>query len=180
MIESNEYVNNQRFVDLIKKWKATGDRITYNEIGKEALLIACNNLRRPCFSRYSYDRKVEMLSDAVWYIIKKLPTYDPSIKPNPFSYFTRTVYNAIRQKINEYSKRDSRIKPISYIENIEEKSFSRSFTFRDDNRDNYFDDKQDDKLERSPLTNKKFLTDDEVKKEIKKYKKDLKCKKSHS
>jgi hypothetical protein len=174
MSDINEYVNNKKLVELIIKWKKDKDNATYNEIGKMALLIAANNLRRQCFSKYSYDRKAEMLSDAVWYIIKKLPTYDPSIKQNPFSYFTKTVYNAIRQKINEFKKRDNKIKRVSYIENLEEQSSGRSFVFKEDNS-SCFDD-VDTNMEPSRGAKNKFITDGEIKHEIKQYKKGIKRK----
>jgi hypothetical protein len=176
MNEINEYVNNETLVKLIIIWQKNHDKKTYNEIGKAILLIAANNLRRPCFSQYSYDRKIEMMSDAVWYITRKLPTYNPLIKSNPFSYFTRTVYNAFRQRIISYKEMDAKIKSISFIENVEEQSIAKSFTFREDGVNNNHNFNQE-KIEFSEGAADKFITDDEIEKELKKIKKGLKGKK---
>ncbi len=124
----NIYSDNTKLCAAIMHWRVNRDKKSYEYIGKQFILIATNQLRLPCFINYSKDRKTEMISDALYLMSKKLPKYDPSYIPNPFSYFTQTAYRAYQQRLNIFKKRDSTLKSISHIENLEQKAFPRSTT----------------------------------------------------
>jgi hypothetical protein len=89
-------------------------------------------MRKPCFSGYSKDRKDDMISAALFMCIKRLPNYNPGYIAKPFSYFTKTIYRVIIQKIKEYKKRDKVMKSISYVENFENNTFKKSSLLKDE------------------------------------------------
>ena len=130
------YIDKEEFIKLILVYRKTKNRILYNEIGKKFLAIVTNQLRLPCFVNYTEDRKSEMISDALWYMVKNIDDYDPMffsddvLKGNPFQYFSIVAKRAFLQKIAEYKKRDAIFKPISYIDNIESMAFRKSTIFK--------------------------------------------------
>ena len=99
------------------EYKTNKSRILYNEIGKDLLLIARNYLNKASFINYSEDRKKDMVSDSVFYMSKKIESYDAEYT-NPFAYFTTFVKNAVLQYINERKKIDKMFTSIEYIENF--------------------------------------------------------------
>jgi len=133
------YIDNKEFIRLILVYRQTGNQVVYNEIGRKFLAIVKNQLRLPCFINYTDDRKSEMISDALFYMSKNLDKYDPgyssgnAMEGNPFSYFTMIAQRAFLQKIAEYKKRDAIMRPISYIENLEDTAYRRSTTFKGGN-----------------------------------------------
>ena len=113
-----EYVNNKEFHILLKKYRQTKSKKTYEQIGKIFLLIAKNLLNKSNFINYTLDRKDEMISDAVYYMCRYVDKFDVERK-NPFAYFTMIARNAFLQSINDYSKKDSMFTSIEYIDNCE-------------------------------------------------------------
>lgn len=111
-----EYVNNKEFHNLLKEYRETGSKKTYEKIGKSFLLIAKNLLNKSNFINYTPDRKDEMISDAVYYMCRYIEKFDVSRK-NPFAYFTMIARNAFLQNINDYTKRDCLFTSIEYIDN---------------------------------------------------------------
>jgi len=111
-------------------YRKTKSRQIFNELGKYILRMTVNNLRRPCFSKYVGPHRDEMISDAVFLCSKKLNTYDPSINPQPFSYFTTVIYRGFLQRIKDNKKRAQIMKPIDYIDKLEEKAFEKSTLFK--------------------------------------------------
>jgi len=128
-VHPSNYIDKKLFAELIMVYKKTGSKTAYNKIGKIFLTLAWNILRNPCFNSYTKDRKDEMVENAAFIMSKRLNDYDPTYIPNPFSYFTTTTYRAIIQKINEQKKRDKNLKSISYIENLEQRVYTRSTLF---------------------------------------------------
>jgi DNA-directed RNA polymerase specialized sigma subunit len=126
------YLDKAKMVALILLYKRTGTKSTYEQIAKMFLLMATNIHRRPCFTNHTKDRKDEMISEATFNCVKGLENYDPTFRPQPFSYFTTTIERSFIQKINEYKRRSEIIKPTSYIENLEQKANRRSLTVADD------------------------------------------------
>jgi len=113
-----EYVNNKEFHSLLKEYRLTKSKKTYEQIGKIFLLIARNLLNKSNFINYTQDRKDEMVSDAVYYMCRYVDKFDVERK-NPFAYFTMIARNAFLQSINDYSKKDSMFTSIEYIDNCE-------------------------------------------------------------
>jgi hypothetical protein len=113
------YIDNDKFMILITRYKETGNKRDYEEIGRKFLLICQNIMRRPCFSSYSKDRQDDMTSNALLNMTKYLPNFRLGYIDNPFSFFTRIAMNAFVQRINYFNKLDSLYKSIGYIEVIE-------------------------------------------------------------
>jgi len=113
-----EYINNKSFHGLLKEYRLTKSKKTYEQIGKSFLLIAKNLLNKSNFTNYTPDRKDEMISDAVYYMCRYVDKFDVE-RINPFAYFTMIAKNAFLQSINDYSRKDSMFTSIEYIDNCE-------------------------------------------------------------
>jgi DNA-directed RNA polymerase specialized sigma24 family protein len=113
------YCDRQEFLNLILEYKKTKDEKVYNELGKIFLLIAINVLNKPYFINRTQDRKDEMVSEAVFNMIRYLNTFDEKKYDNPFAYFTRTAINAAKQIIKNYKISESRYVSLSFIDNFE-------------------------------------------------------------
>jgi hypothetical protein len=100
------YVNNQKFLELLKEYSKTHDRKTYNEIGKIFLKIAQNILNRPSFINYSTDRHQDMISSACLLMVKYMKNFDVK-QYNPFAYFSQICFMAFLQYLNDQNKRDA-------------------------------------------------------------------------
>lgn len=112
------YVNNKVFLKCLVEYQKQKTKKISNKIGNIFLAISQNLLNKTNFINYSEDRKDEMVSDAVFYMVKYIDRYDIT-KKNPFSYFTTIAKNAFLQNINEYSKLDDMFQKIEYIDNID-------------------------------------------------------------
>lgn len=125
----SNYIDKKKFHDILKEYKKTKDRKTFNEIGKIFLIIATNLLNHPWFVQHSQDRKDEMISDATYYMVKYIDRFDVE-KENPFSYFTQVSWNAFLQNKSDYKKRDEMFKSFEYIEDMsfENNSFDNNNT----------------------------------------------------
>lgn len=106
---NNGYIDNKRFAKLLLLYNQTGNRAVYNEIGRVLMLLVQNILKKPRFINYTQDRKNEMISDALYYMTKYIPNYDPSTadKDDPFNYFTTVAHNAFKQRIQEQIRRNT-------------------------------------------------------------------------
>lgn len=113
-----EYIDNNEFYNLLKEYRETKSKKTYEKLGKMFLLIPTNLLNRTSFINYTQDRKDEMISDAVYYMCRYVDRYDLE-RTNPFAYFTMIATNAIRQYINSHKKRDAVFTSIEYIDNAD-------------------------------------------------------------
>jgi len=116
-----EYLNNEYFTELLVEYKKTNDRKTYNEIGKSFMLIATRLLNKWNFTSYTFDRKEEMISLALYYMSKYMKNFDP-LKGQAFAYFTQTATNAFKQYIIDRKKYDSVFKTSQFLENMSEVS----------------------------------------------------------
>lgn len=109
------YVNNKDFYDRLKKYRKTGDKKIYEELGKDFMLIATNFALRSSFINYTPDRKQEMISSAVFYMVKYISKFDLT-RFNAFAYFSTIARNAFLQELNEFSRRDEFFTNIEYID----------------------------------------------------------------
>jgi hypothetical protein len=137
MKQKHNYINNQQFVDLILYYKKTGDRATYEKIGKCFVMIVTNLIRNPIFYGNTEDRKDDFKAEGLYYMLKGLDTYNGNVEdgktPNAFSYFTSIAFNAFLQKRKQYKNRSEIYQSIDYIENLEEDTLSDSTVFKGSN-----------------------------------------------
>jgi hypothetical protein len=112
------YVNNKDFYQLLKDYKQTHSKITYEKIGLCFLLIAKNFINKPKYINRTDDRKDEMISDAIYYMCRYIHKYNIE-KTNPFAYFTKIAKNAFLQNIESYNKRGNMFSSLEYIENFD-------------------------------------------------------------
>lgn len=105
---STNYVDNKRLYDEIVLWRnacAVAPKDDPPEmpayIGEAFTMMAERISGLPQFSAYSF--RDELVADAVFTCLKYLHSFNPEYGSNPFSYFTRTIYNAFSRKVgNEY------------------------------------------------------------------------------
>lgn len=116
----SEYINNREFHSRLKEYKKFGLKKVHEQIGKDFLLISKNLLNKSNFINYTQDRKNEMISDAVYYMVKYIDRFDLERK-NPFAYFTMIARNAFLQNINDFSRRDELFTSIEYIDSADTK-----------------------------------------------------------
>lgn len=108
---SNHYVDNEKFLEEIIKYKAlvaqarefnTEKPRASDYIGKCIYLIAVGLSHKPRFINYSF--KDEMISDAIENCFLYFDNFNPEISQNPFAYFTQIVYYAFHRRINKEEK----------------------------------------------------------------------------
>jgi len=114
------YIENMDLFQLITEYKTYDRKRDYEKLGKCFILMCTRIMTRPCFSRYSKDRQDDMMSNALFNMVKAVPNFRLDYKKNPFSFFTRIATNAYIQRINFFNKQDKLYKSISYMEQIEE------------------------------------------------------------
>lgn len=95
--ESNNYIDNARFLELIKEYHVTGT--ICEELWLCFYKLSTNYAHLKCFRGYSYieDMKMEALIRCIRYI----KSFDHETKSNPFSYFTTVVHNSFLQFLNK-------------------------------------------------------------------------------
>src|SRR6185369_2058117 len=88
-LKSNHYVNNEEFLQALIEYKINPSKKLLNVIGRIIMKISEHAIMAPNFMNYTNDRKIEMISDAnylmVRYCIKK---FNPEVSNNPFAYFS--------------------------------------------------------------------------------------------
>ena len=124
---ANNYVNPQKFNDLLLYYQKNQDKKTWNEIGKAFLLIANKQLSRINFINYSEDRKKEMESLACLYMIRYYKNFDPNKGTSAFAYFTQIAYFAYLQVIIANKKRDKMFTSLDFITSKESVNTSESY-----------------------------------------------------
>ena len=105
----------------------------YDEIGKRFLMIAINFLNKPSFINYTDDWKDDMVSEAVYDMVRYINNYDVVLMekylaegktPDPFAYFTRYVPNGAVRLLKERNKDKEVLVRIPFIENIDKRDIS--------------------------------------------------------
>ena len=103
-----QYVDNQKFLDEIVKYKEKVAFAKANGLPKPSipdycgyciLKIAEKFTTKPRFSGYSF--REEMVSDGIENCIQYFDNFDPKITSNPFAYFTQIIYFAARRRIKK-------------------------------------------------------------------------------
>jgi hypothetical protein len=109
--KSDHYIDNQKFFEEMKMWKAlvtaankAGEKhppVT-SYIGECFMKIAENLSRKPNFINYPY--RDEMISDGIENCLLYAYNFDPTKSSNPFSYFTQIIYYAFLRRIQKEKK----------------------------------------------------------------------------
>lgn len=118
-LKSNHYVDNEEFLRLLVEFKANPTKKLENAIGRIIMKISEHAIMSPSFMNYTNDRKIEMISDAnflmVKYCIKK---FNPEVSDNPFAYFSQTAKNAFLLYIKNQKRKESIFSNVSFIESL--------------------------------------------------------------
>jgi len=105
----------------------------YEQIGKRFLLMATNYLNKPSFINYTADWKDDMVSEAVYDMVRYIDNYNVDLMeeyiangktPDPFAYFTRYVPNGAVRLLKERNKDKDVLVRIPFIENIDKRDIS--------------------------------------------------------
>ena len=105
----------------------------YEQIGKRFLLMAVNYLNKPSFINYTPDWKDDMISEAVYDMVRYIDNYNVDLMeeylangktPDPFAYFTRYVPNGAVRLLKERNKDKDVLVRIPFIENIDKRDIS--------------------------------------------------------
>lgn len=136
---SNNYIDNEKFFDEMKKWKAElksandsgEDKPPIPEyIGECFWKIAEHLSFKSNFANYPF--REDMIGDAVENCLMYAHNFDPEKSKNPFSYFTQITYYAFIRRI-EKEKKQNFVKYKMLQKLDEDGSIRRWFN------DNYFD-----------------------------------------
>ena len=90
-----------------------------NKIGQLYKEVANGMMRRPNFINYPPDQKDEMISDALYCMVRAGAKYDVNF-PNPFGYLSQITFHAFIQSIKNMKKRTGTFVNIEHIENLNE------------------------------------------------------------
>lgn len=86
-------------------------------LGRTFLAISNGRMKTPQFIRYPLSYRDEMISDALYIMLKYADRFDCR-RTNPFSYFTQAAFNSFIAYLNEKKKHDEKYQSINYIENL--------------------------------------------------------------
>ena len=87
-------------------------------LGRTFMAIANGRIKTPQFVRYPLSDRDEMISDALYIMLKYADRFDCR-RTNPFSYFTQTAFNSFIAFLNEKKKHEEKYQSINYIENLD-------------------------------------------------------------
>jgi len=89
-----------------------------NEVGKLYVKVAEGMMKRPNFINYPPDQKIDMISDALFFMTRAGERYDITYQ-NPFGYFSQITFNSFLQSIKNMKKRISTFVCVDHIENLD-------------------------------------------------------------
>jgi hypothetical protein len=126
-----KYIDKLEFHNLLKTYKETGSRKSYNEIGKRFLLIAQNYINKPRYINYTDSWKDDLISEAVYDMVRYLHNYDVDRMeelykttgkiPDPFSYFSQYCENGMTRYLKERYKDMEVMVKLPFIENMDKR-----------------------------------------------------------
>jgi hypothetical protein len=93
------------------------DRVN-NEIGKLYVKVADGMMKRPNFINYPPDQKIDMISDALFYMTRAGERYDVN-KANPFAYLSQITFNSFLLSIKNMKKRIATVVCVDHLENFD-------------------------------------------------------------
>ena len=127
----SNYVDKIRFHEALKEYKLNGSKKMYERIGKYFIRIAENFLNKPNYINYSKDWKDDMVSEAVYDMVRYgIINYDVERgdkmldmgkTPNPFAYISQYAYNGVMRYLGEKKEDKEVLVRLSFIENIDKK-----------------------------------------------------------
>lgn len=89
-----------------------------NEIGQLYVKVADGMMKRPNFINYPPDQKIDMISDALFYMNRAGERYDIN-KANPFAYLSQITFNSFLLSIKNMKKRISQVVCVDHLENFD-------------------------------------------------------------
>lgn len=113
------YVNNKEFNDLLIRYNEFETKDIFEKLGDIFLLLVENLAKKPNFINYTHDRKDDMKSDALYYMVRYIKTYDTT-RGNPFAFFTQIAFNGFLQSINKNKRRAKFFVSLDYIDELGE------------------------------------------------------------
>lgn len=118
--KNNHYVDNEEMLRVLIEYKKNPTRKLSNMIGEMIMKISEHSIMSPSFMNYTNDRKLEMISDANYLMVKySIKKFDPLQSNNPFAYFSQTAKNAFLLYIKNQKKKELMLSNISYIDQLE-------------------------------------------------------------
>jgi len=90
----NEYLSNAFLLEVMKKWKESGDPKIPDEFAQAFMTLTRKTLNHRYFRGYPKDLKEEMQGEALLTLIANANKFDLEKYTNIFSYFTTFVFNA--------------------------------------------------------------------------------------
>ena len=124
-----DYIKKIDFHNILKDYKETRSKKSYEMIGRCFLKISENYLNKPCFINYTQDRKDDMISEGVYDMIRYIDNYNVHEMerkmrteghiPNPFCYFTQYARNGIIRYLGLKKKDAEVLIRLTFIENID-------------------------------------------------------------
>jgi len=126
-----KYIDKIEFHNLLKDYKETGSRRSYNEIGKRFLLIAQNYINKPRYINYTESWKDDLISEAVYDMVRYIHNYDVDRMedgynssnriPDPFSYFSQYCENGMTRYLRDRYKDMNIMVKLPFIENMDKR-----------------------------------------------------------
>jgi len=107
--------------------------LVFNKIGRIFLKIAINFMNKPRYINYTDDWKDDMVSEAVYDMIRYIHNYDIELMekylksgkiPDPFAYFTQYVRNGATRYLSERYKDGDIMVRIPFIENMDKRDIT--------------------------------------------------------
>jgi hypothetical protein len=118
MVDSTDYIPNDKLQEAIVNYQKTKKKEYYNKIGQGFIQISNKLVTSATFNRFPDHMKENMVGAAIYKMIEKLDNYDYEKFNNPFAYFTSTAFNVFRQHINKYyADIDRTVSLEQYLEN---------------------------------------------------------------
>lgn len=114
------YVNNKEFLRLLVQHKQVEEGKNWEELGKIFLKIATRYLNKPSFIQYSIDRKQDMISESIYFMVLRWRSFDETKYNNPFAYFTEIAKNAVNKYLGERNHDSQYISNIQFIDSLGE------------------------------------------------------------
>lgn len=116
-ITNSKYLKaRKRLPGVIKEKSAIHEKLS-----NMFMILARNNLRKPCYSGYSKDRKDDMVQRAVinmWKYHRSFGVGEDAKSKNPFSYFTTTCNRLFWSEISDNKKFSSQNRSFGFVENL--------------------------------------------------------------